>query len=435
MFKLRGYQTDLIDLTRTQMSYGHRRILSVLPCGAGKTLIFAFMAVEHAKRGGLVHFYVHRKELLDQAKKTFETFNLPTDNIFIGMVQRRTVASTIPTLIIFDEAHHATANQWTNITERYPESFIVGLTATPKRSDGSTLANEFDVLVEGVNANWLIENGYLAPYDYYAPSLTTIKPSDILINRGKDYDGAKIGDIMLKNKIYGDVRKYLHDDRKTIIYAPSIEFSKSLEILGVVHIDGTTPTNERDEIINKFRNGEIMHLTNVDLFGEGFDIPDCEVVILLRPTKSTTLFIQQTMRALRYVEGKRATIYDLVGNVFTHGLPTDYKDWELTGSVKPKHRAADEVKIRMCTKCFRVYGGVNPSCPYCDHDNGKTQAQILEDQQAELIKLENIKKRELRMEEGRATTLHDLIQLGIKRGYKNPNYWAKMKMKARRDKQ
>ena len=126
---------------------------------------------------------------------------------------------------------------------------------------------------------------------------------------------------MLKNKIYGDIKKYLDPSRKTIIYSPSVDFSKSLNALGVVHVDGTTPLVERNDIINKFRTGEIMHLTNVDLFGEGFDIPDCEVVILLRPTKSTTLFIQQTMRALRFVENKRATIYDLVGNVFTHGLP------------------------------------------------------------------------------------------------------------------
>lgn len=431
---LRNYQTELINATRTAMAQGHRRILSVLPCGGGKTVIFAYMAVEHVRRGGIVHFYVHRRELLTQATATFNNFNLPLDNIYIGMVQRRSAPTTTPTLIIFDEAHHATASQWKNITERYPDAFIVGLTATPKRSDGTTLSNEFDYLVEGVSADWLIKNNYLAPYDYYAPSLTTINPSDILIERGRDYDGSAIGSIMLKNKIYGDIKKYLHPNRKTIIYSPSVEFSRSLSVLNITHIDGSTPTNERDDIINKFRTGEIMHLSNVDLFGEGFDIPDCEVVILLRPTKSTTLFIQQTMRALRYQPNKRATIYDLVGNVFTHGLPTDFKDWTLCGSIKPKPRAADEVKIRMCTKCFRVYSGISPKCPYCENDNGQTQAEIKQEQEAELIKLENIKRRELRYEEYKATTLEELIALGISRGYKNPRYWANHKLKGRRNK-
>ena len=208
------------------------------------------------------------------------------------MVQKRTLPETPPSLIIFDEAHHATATQWRNITEKYPDALIVGLTATPKRTDGTTLANDFDVLVEGVDANYLIDNGYLAPYDYYAPKLTTIAPSDILVGKGKDYDGTAVGDIMLRSKIYGDIKKYLDPSKKTIIYAPSIALSSSLEALGVVHVDGNTPVKERNAIIDKFRTGEIMHISNVDLFGEGFDVPDCEVVIMLRPTKSTVLFIQ-----------------------------------------------------------------------------------------------------------------------------------------------
>ena len=115
-----------------------------------------------------------------------------------------------------------------------------------------------------------------------------------------------MGTLCLKNKIYGDIGKYLHIGRKTIIYAPSVELSRSLSILGVVHVDGNTSPSERTEIINKFRSGEIEWLSNVDLFGEGFDVPDCEVVILLRPTKSTGLFIQQTMRALRYQPNKKS---------------------------------------------------------------------------------------------------------------------------------
>ena len=98
----------------------HKRILAVLPCGAGKTVVFAYMAAEHVRRGGTVHFYVHRRELLDQAIQTFHTFNIPLNNIHISMVQKRTLPETPPSLIIFDEAHHATATQWRNITENMP---------------------------------------------------------------------------------------------------------------------------------------------------------------------------------------------------------------------------------------------------------------------------------------------------------------------------
>ena len=431
--KLRPYQTQLINDTREAFRT-HRRILSVLPCGGGKTVLFAYMSREHVLRGGVVHFYVHRRELLTQAQNTFTTFGLPTDNIYIGMVQSRKIPDTTPTLIIFDEAHHSTANTWRIITERYPNALVVGLTATPKRTDGSTLANDFDILVEGVDANYLIDNGYLAPYDYYAPKLSTISQSDILLGTGKDYDGVAVGEVLLKNKIYGDILKYLNPERKTIIYSPSVAFSQSLTALGVTHVDGNTPKQERDIIINKFRSGEIMHLSNVDLFGEGFDIPDCEVVILLRPTKSTVLFIQQSMRALRYRTGKRATIYDLVGNVFTHGLPTDYNNWELTGKLTKKNNQAYEISVRMCEKCYRVYSGISPICSYCQHDNGKTQAQIKHDQAVELEKIEAIKRRERKYEQSQATTLDELIALGKARGYKNPAYWAKNILKSRRSK-
>jgi len=433
---LRPYQTSLINDTRSALAAGHRSVLSVLPCGAGKTVLFVFMAREHVLRGGYVHFYVHRRELLDQTLETFDRFNIPTDNIYVGMVQKRTPHHTDPTLIIFDEAHHATARQWTNIIERYPDAFIIGLTATPTRTDGAPLGDLFDALVKGVTADWLIENNYLAPYDYYAPNIPTLSASDIQVMRGSDYDGVAIGDIMLKNKIYGDVAKYIDPNRKTIIYAPSIAFSKSLEReLNCVHLDGTTPKADRERIVNAFKSGEIMCLTNVDLFGEGFDVPDAEVGILLRPTQSTTLYIQQATRVLRYQKGKRATIYDLVGNVFTHGMPTDDYDWSLEQRVRKTYHEAKEVTVRECGKCYRVYKGVQPICPYCDHDNGRTQTQIKADEEAELIKIENIKRKKRNIENNQATTLEELIALGVKRGYKNPRGWAYHRLKAMKKKE
>lgn len=400
-----------------------------MPCGGGKTVMFAYMAREHVKKGGYVHFYVHRRELLDQTIETFEKANIPMDNIYVGTVQRRTAHDIPPTLIVFDEATHATAKQWTNIINRYPDAFIVGLTATPIRLDGRNLADIFDILIEGVNADWLIENNYLAPYDYYAPKLNSISYDDFVYNAsGTEFDNVAIGDIMLKRKIYGDIYKYIDPVRKTIIYSPSVAFSQSL---GITHLDGTTPAKKRREIVSKFKSGEIMAITNVDLFGEGFDVPDAEVIILLRPTQSLALFIQQTMRGMRYKPDKRATIYDLVGNVFTHGLPTEYDNWQLdAGRVINKRGGADEVLVRECKKCYLIYRGNNRICPYCGHDNGKTQAEIKQEQ-IELERIESINKRR---EVGRRQTLEDLIELGKKRGYKNPHGWAYYIMKGRNKK-
>ena len=101
-----------------------------------------------------------------------------------------------------------------------------------------------------------------------------------------------------------------------------------------------------------------MGVTSVNILTEGFDLPDAEVCLLLRPTQSTIIYVQQVGRILRYVEGKRAVIYDLVGNVFTHGLPDEDREWKLDGKLKrPKLNEADEIRIRMCDACLRVYEG------------------------------------------------------------------------------
>ncbi len=428
--KLRNYQQWLIDDLR-RATLTHKRPIAVLPCGAGKTFIFTFIARQHVLQGGKVHFYVHRRELLDQTYDTFKEANIPTDNIYIQTIQTRKKPPFEPTMIIFDEAHHAVSATWKRIIDNNPDAYIIGLTATPKRTDGQSLGQVFDTIIEGVDADWLIDNNYLAPYDYYAPVLSTLSRHDIYIERGRDYDGVAVGDVMLRSKIYGDVKKYLDPNRKTIIYSPSIAFSESLTDLGVVHLDGNTPDKERRQIISDFKSGKIMWLSNVDLLGEGFDVPDCEVVILLRPTKSTVLFIQQTMRALRYKKGKQATIYDLVGNVYTHGMPTDYNNWVMEGSMRPKLNQADETVIRVCQDCFRAYKGIHPICPYCNFNNGKTQAQIREDKEAELKRIKEIKRRERIAEEWQASTLDELIQLGVRRGYKSPRIWATKKWNAR----
>ena len=132
--KLRNYQDNLINATREAFKEGFKAPLVVLPCGAGKTVMFAYMARTHVELGGYVHFYVHRRELIKQTVDTFKSFNIPMDNIYRDGAKTDAAIDIKPTLIIFDEAHHATATLWTNIIDYYPKALIVGLTATPKRN-------------------------------------------------------------------------------------------------------------------------------------------------------------------------------------------------------------------------------------------------------------------------------------------------------------
>lgn len=428
--QLRSYQKKLIEDTRNSFRTGHNAPCVFLPCGGGKTVCFAFMADQHTriKPDNFVWFLVHRQELIGQTIKTFQDFGIPTDRILIAMVQtvaRHLDRYTTPSLIIFDECHHATATTWQKIIAAFPNVPLVGLTGTPSRLDGSGLGSVFDELILGPGAAELTEMGYLCRYDYYAPKLTDFYA---LKTKGADYDMQDLTEQYRKSKIYGDIQKYIDPAKKIIIYCPSVEFSKSLEVElpGAVHFDGTTPDIERAEIVRQFRDGEIRILLNVNLIGEGFDVPDCDCVILLRPTKSVSLYIQQAMRCLRPAEGKRAVIYDLVGNCFRHGLPTEPRVWSLAGKTPCRNESAEpDVIARQCKTCFKVYSGVGQICPFCGALQPKTARQIAEDKRAELERIEKIERRENRREQGRADTLEQLVQLGRSRGYKNPLFWAR----------
>lgn len=431
--ELRFYQTDSINNTRNLFKQGYKRVLTVLPCGAGKTVEFAYMCSRHK---GYVWFLVHRKELIDQAVETFIRNNIPLDNVLIAMVQ--TVTRHIdkyqkPTMIIFDEAHHSTSKTWTRIIDAFPNVPIIGLTATPCRLDGKPLGDIYQAMTVGISAKELIRLGYLCKYDYYAPKIN-LEDANWEI-KGSDYDMQSVEKSFDKASIYGDVLKYIKPECKTIIYCPTIKFSKMLAntIPNCVYFNGDTPKQIRTDIINKFKSGEIKILTNVDLIGEGFDCPDCDCVILLRPTMSTALYIQQSMRCLRPAPGKRAIIYDLVGNVFRHGLPDEDREWSLDKKIKP-HKNTEILAIRECKNCFRVYAGNNRICPYCHFDNGKSKKEIEIEQKAELERITELKKKQNRMEIGMCKDFQSLVALAKKRNYRNPAHWANTILKARYNK-
>ena len=162
---------------------------------------------------------------------------------------------------------------------------------------------------------------------------------------------AEIEKAMVKNTVFGDVIKYykqLANGKKAVCYCASVRHSqRTAEVFNgngikAAHIDGSTPKAERDSIISAFRRGDITVLCNVDLISEGFDVPDCECAILLRPTKSLTLYIQQAMRCMRYRPNKRAVIIDHVGNYARFGMPDDDREWSLEKKPKAQHKKQEQ---------------------------------------------------------------------------------------------
>ena len=381
---LRDYQEELVSRVHSAWLHGKRAPCIVLPCGGGKSCIVAEMARRATANKKSVLFLVHRKELCEQIENTFRRWGVDMLRCRVMMVQtavRRLSKIPPPSLIITDENHHSTANTYKKVYDAFPNAHRVGVTATPIRLDGSGLADVNDELIVGVSAKWLIEHNCLSPYEYYAPSLVDL--TGIKIKKG-DYDVSSVENLMLRKAVFGDVIKYyreLANGRQAVCYCASVrhsmETAMQFNLAGIeaAHIDGGTPKSERERIINDFRRGALDILCNVDLISEGFDVPDCECAILLRPTQSLTLYIQQSMRCMRYRKGKRAVIIDHVGNYARFGMPDADRRWSLEGKKKSKkYEAADPVNARQCPVCFSVFppkdseGNKVRVCPECGYE-------------------------------------------------------------------
>lgn len=434
--KLRPYQEQLVNELHTAWKDGYKAPCIVLGCGGGKSCIVAEIARRTTWNGKRVLFLVHRKELVDQIFRTFVRWGVLMDLCQIGMVQtftRRLKKLPKPALIITDENHHSTASSYKRIYDYFPNVPRVGVTATPVRLNGDGLGDVNDKLIVGVSTKWLINHKCLAPYDYYAPCITDLTG---LHTKMGEYVTADIEKAMIKNTVFGDAIKYyksLANGKKAVCYCSSLKHSmataKAFCNAGIraVHIDGSTPKAERDKIISDFRKGDITILCNVDLISEGFDVPDCECTILLRPTHSLTLYIQQSMRCMRYREGKKAIIIDHVGNYARHGMPDDDRVWTLE---KKKHKSVKKAeeeqskKIKSCPECFFTFEspppGTTPVCPHCGYVFPKAEREVEVDTEAHLIKVEGFKLDFTSPED--CHSYQDLLTYAKEHGYKKG--WA-----------
>lgn len=331
--------------------------------------------------------------MIDQIQNTLEVSGVDMKHVTLGMVQtivRRLDHTPQPELIVIDESHHILANSYKKIIEYFHEARVIGFTATPVRINGGGLGDINDMLIEKVNVKWLIENQFLAPYKYFAPEIVQTETLDI--KRTGEFDMTGLDDQFNKRMIWGDVIKHyqkLADGQQAILYASSLyqsqKMAASFEQVGITaaHIDGKTPKAERDHIIQQFRNGEIKVLCNLDLIGEGFDVPDCSTVIMLRPTQSLSLYIQQSMRGMRYRPEKTSIIIDHVGNVSRFGLPDMERTWSLAPR-KGSNATKAEAPVKICKECFMTVSQTAKKCEHCGHEF-KVEVKAVEvDELAEL---------------------------------------------------
>jgi superfamily II DNA or RNA helicase len=328
----------------------------VAPTGSGKTIIATDLAAKAVTRREHVLFVVHRRELTDQTSQKLHTIGIdhgiiqagfptrPAARVQVASIQTlharavRTCKINLPPadLLIIDEAHHSRARTYMRLVEAYRRAVIVGLTATPCRSDGRGLGNIFDVLVECPSVADLTTAGYLVPARIFAP----VRPdlSGISIARG-DYIEAQLADRMDTALLVGDIVEHWHrlgEGRPTVVFtvnvAHSVHVRNEFRRSGVLaeHVDGSTPLEERKTILDRFAAGGVDVICNCAVLTEGWDRPEASCLVLARPTRSLGLYRQMVGRVLRPAQGKAdALVLDHSGAVFQLGFPDDDVAWKL----------------------------------------------------------------------------------------------------------
>lgn len=460
-YGLRPYQVDMILAVSHMFSLGYRRVLVVMPTGAGKTRTAHAMIDCANAASWLCQFLVHRRELILQTQRSFAAEGMATDLIMPGAPVPSGLLNTVasvqtlvarlgtylpPDLCVVDEAQHAVAGSWLKLFDAYGYKPLVGLTATPQRLDGKPLGDVFDAMVIGPSTADLIEMEYLSPFDYYAPDIPDVSH---LKEIGGDISATSSAKIMSRPELVGSAVEHyqeLGQNMPGIMFASNVKHSLMLtdafQRAGIraVHVDGTMKSTERDRAINGYADGKFKLMCNVGLVSEGFDVPATKYIGLARISNSLVFNWQASGRALRLDPiYPRAVICDHAGNALRLGLlPDSDVSWSLDTPVKTgkKNTDAGENPIWQCEECFCLNYSFQKTCSNCGTEK-PVKTKAIQEVDGKLTKLEKeeLKRREAekrRYEEGMCRDYADFYHLGVARGYKNPSGWAKIRMRARR---
>ncbi|GGR84343.1 DEAD/DEAH box helicase [Deinococcus sedimenti] len=393
---LRPYQVDAISQTEAHWEAGRSRVLVRLPTGTGKSVVIAEIARRHVEAGGVVVAMAHTLELISQLA---EHIGRGVDPELIGQLMskhrpephNRVIVSTVQSaghlghyldqsdldniLCIVDEAHRIVSNKYRKSIKSLAPRRVLGVTATPVRTDGRGLGGDFDVMVQTLSYAQAFAGGYLIKPTYYVPSEFDLQA---LRTTAGDYDLEDAAKEAEKPQVVGsliDTINRIASDRQIIIFNCTRKHSQAvlerLKLSGYTasaHIDGDTNLDERKQIMADFKSGEIQILCNVDVCTEGVDVPDVGAVFIMRPTKSVSRWLQIAGRALRTAPGKSdCLIVDHTGSMYELGPVENYETWELemdkTNGKTRKSKVGKSDTERTCT-CGNAWKG-GPRCPAC----------------------------------------------------------------------
>jgi DNA repair protein RadD len=443
MSRLRPFQSQVKAGVYAHWQAGKKKIAGVIPTGGGKSVVNGDIFREY---GGASCAIAHRGELVGQLAlalaregvrhRIIGPTSLMRNCTSVQMAElgrsmtdpgARVAVAGVDTLVkrdtsqdswfrgvglwAVDEAHHVQlGNKWGKAVEMFPNAYGLGWTATPGRADGGGMGSRelggngvFDAMVLGPNPRDLIRAGYLTDYRVFCPPSDVVY-DDVPIAAGGDYSPAKLrAAVHASNSIVGDVVKHyqrIAPGKRGITFAVDVEaaqeIARAFRAAGVAAEVVSAGTDDilRARILRQFRDGTILQLVNVDLFGEGFDVPACEVISMVRKTESFALYCQQFGRVLRVMVSDalqaiwgdltdaqrldhikasakpKGLIIDHVGNVIRHGLPDAPREWSLSNRERRGKGSPDAIPLRVClnvnpTPCMGAYPRYLKLCPYC----------------------------------------------------------------------
>lgn len=328
MIQLRPYQEESKRAVFNEWEQGILKTLLVLPTGTGKTIVFAAITNDCVQKGERVLILAHRGELLEQAadkikkstglecavEKAEESCLNSWYRITVGSVQSLMREKRLNQFdkhhfdtIIIDEAHHCISDSYQRILDYFSDAKVLGVTATPDRGDMKNLGQVFDSLAYEYTLPKAIKEGYLSPIKALTIPLK-LDLSSVSTQAG-DFKASEIGTALdpYLEQIAVEMTKYC-TDRKTVVFLPLIKTSQKFRDLLNKHgfraaeVNGSS--DDRTEILKDFENNKYNVLCNSMLLTEGWDCPDVDCIVVLRPTKVRSLYCQMVGRGTRLSEGK-----------------------------------------------------------------------------------------------------------------------------------
>lgn len=481
---MRPFQMGAIDRLRIAIAprsrggQGHKSVLLVSPTGSGKTRMFAWLTSKLVAARKRTVVLDHRDELTEQISIALTDANAAHGLIVAGSsyYDPRTIAHVasvftlgrrldkveVPDYVIVDEAHHCIdGSTWGKVIAYWralnPNLIVIGVTATPERLGGEGLGSMFECMVLGPTTAELIADGWLSPYKLFSPpgqaDLTGVRKVGGDLNKGEAE--ARVDKPRITGNCVEHYRRLL-DGAPTVGFCCSISHAEHVadafrsEGYRAQSIDGKMDKVTRRNLIRDFGSGSINVLTSCDLISEGFDVPGIIGAILLRPTESLALYLQQVGRAIRavyeggYAPEERearlaaiangpkpyAVIQDHVGNsgyldedqnfITKHGMPCDEREWSLDGRPKKKRETDPDLQpTKRCPQCYATHKQFVAKCP-CGHEF-VVKSRVVKEEAGELQAVDlEAARAAARIAQGSAKTAEQMVeQLGYSEGRAN----------------